>query len=108
MEIRRGSVYWIDLNPAKGSEIKKIRPCVTLGIDPINRARRTIVVIPLSTSGPEISPLVINVKCKNKNAFAVIDQIRAVDKSRFKKKMVDLSIEDIQNIEDGVRTVLGL
>ena len=46
----RGDIYWVDLNPTTGSEINKQRPCVLVGATPINQARHTVVVVPLSTS----------------------------------------------------------
>lgn len=108
MEIKRGGVYWIDLDPTQGSEIKKTRPCVVFGIDPINQARKTVVVIPLSTSGTVRPPLVIGVNCKEKKASVVIDQIRAVDKSRFKDKFCDLTSEEMREIEEAAKIIFGL
>jgi len=108
MEIKRGSVYWIDLNPTRGLEIRKKRPCVVIGGDPINQARRTVVVIPLSSSGKEHPPLAISVNCMDRKAIAVIDQIRAVDKSRFMEKCDQLDQEELVELEKGLRVVLGI
>lgn len=108
MEITRGSVYWIDLNPTQGSEIQKVRPCVVVGVNPINRERKTVVVIPLSTAGNIRPPLTIQVTCDQKQALAVIDQIRAVDKSRFKEKLCELSLEEMEDIKEAMRVVLGI
>ena len=108
MQIKRGSVYWVDLDPTRGSEIKKERPCVVLGVDPINEARKTVVIIPLSKSAASRPPLVVSVTCGKEKAVAVIDQIRAVDKSRLTNKICDLTYDEMQAIEDGARVVLGL
>ena len=48
-KLKRGNVYWVNLNPTQGSEIKKIRPCVLVGASPLNQARRTTGCPPLST-----------------------------------------------------------
>ena len=48
--MKRGDVYWVNLDPAQSSEIKKKRPCIIIGATPITKARRTVVVILLSTS----------------------------------------------------------
>ncbi len=98
----------MDLNPTRGSEINKKRPCVVLGVDPINTARRTVVVVPLSSAGKEHPPLAIGVSCMNKKGIAVIDQIRAVDKSRFLSKCGVLSHEEMEVVEKGLRVILGL
>lgn len=108
MEIKRGSLYWVDLDPTRGSEIKKKRPCVVMGVDPINRARRTVVMIPLSSSGSDHPPLAIGVQCLGKRAIAIIDQIRAVDKLRLIQECGCLSQEEMSQIENGVRMVLGI
>jgi mRNA interferase MazF len=46
----RGDVYWLNLHSTQGSEIQKRHPCVLIGATAINQARRTVMVIPLSTS----------------------------------------------------------
>lgn len=106
--IHRGSVHWINLEPAQGAEIKKTRPCVVVSIDPINRARHTAVVIPLSSSAQPRPPLTIPVMCDNRPSVAVIDQIRTVDKSRFSGKMCDVSEREMQAIDSALLIVLGL
>lgn len=98
----------MDLDPTRGSEIKKERPYVVLGVDPINEARRTVVIIPLSKAAKPRPPLVVSVACGEEKAVAVIDQIRAVDKSRFTNKICDLTPNEMQAIENGMRVVLGL
>ena len=79
--MQRGDVYWVNLDPTVGAEIRKQRPCVLIGATPISMARRTVVVIPLSTSAKARPPLTIAVKCLGQTSTAVCDQIRAVDKS---------------------------
>lgn len=106
--MNRGDIYWIDLNPTTGSEINKLRPCVLVGATPINKARRTVVVIPLSTSANARPPLTISVTCLNKKVTAVCDQIRAIDKNRLKKRAGKLTIADMSALDDGLRQTLSL
>ena len=106
--MNRGDIYWVDLNPTKGSEINKSRPCVLVGATPINQARRTIVVVPLSTSAKVRPPITISVLCLGKKVTAVCDQIRAVDKSRLKDQSGCLSAKDLNALDDGLRQVLSL
>jgi hypothetical protein len=47
--VRRGEVWWVDLDPTRGGEIHKTRPAVVLPADALNRARRSVVVVTLST-----------------------------------------------------------
>ncbi|MFX5611461.1 type II toxin-antitoxin system PemK/MazF family toxin, partial [Acinetobacter baumannii] len=48
--MNRGDVYWVDLDPTRGAEIQKKRPCVLVSLSTINQVRRTVIVVPLSTS----------------------------------------------------------
>lgn len=106
--MRRGDIYWVNLDPTVGSEIRKKRPCVLVGATPINEARRTVVVVPLSSVGISRPPLTIQVNCLGKQAVAVCDQIRAVDKSRMIERAGNLTKEDLSELENGLRQVLAL
>lgn len=106
--MNRGDIYWVDLNPTVGSEINKLRPCVLVGATPINQARHTVVVIPLSTAAKARPPLTIAIHALEKPCVAVCDQIRAVDKSRLKSLLGRLSQKDIEQLDDALRQVLSL
>ncbi|ADJ29883.1 MULTISPECIES: type II toxin-antitoxin system PemK/MazF family toxin [Nitrosococcus] len=104
----RGEVYWVNLNPTQGSEIRKRRPCVLVGATPINQARRTVVVVPLSTSAKPRPPLTVPIQGLAQPVVAVCDQIRAVDKSRLLEAAGRLSKKDLDALAEGLRQVLVL
>ncbi len=106
--MNRGDLFWVNLNPTVGSEIRKQRPCVILSANPINKARRTVVVVPLSTAAKEHPPIVVAVHALDRDAVAVGDQIRAIDKTRLVKYAGRLSPQDMEKIVDGLRQVLVL
>lgn len=106
--MNRGDIYWVDFNPTTGSEINKLRSCVLVGATPINQARNTVVIVPLSTSAKARPPLTISVSCLNKQVTAVCDQIRTVDKSRLRNQAGSLSQRDLNSLDDGLRQVLSL
>jgi mRNA interferase MazF len=108
LNLSRGNVFWVNLDPTQGSEISKLRPCVLVGATPINRARRTVVVVPLSTGGKPRPPLAIPVRCLDKDVIAVCDQILAIDKTRLVKGAGLLSAKDLEAIDDGLRQILSL
>ena len=56
--VRRGDIWWVSLDPTQGGEIRKTRPAVVITVNALNRARRTVVVVPLST-GPEPRPPIV-------------------------------------------------
>jgi len=108
LNLKRGNVFWVNLDPTVGSEIRKKRPCVIIGATPINKARRTVIVLPLSSSGSPRPPITVEVECLGRKAIAVIDQIRAIDKSRLLEQAGSLSKTDLETIERALRVVLGL
>lgn len=104
----RGEVWWVGLDPTRGAEIRKTRPCVVITDDGINRYRNTHVVIALSTTTPKKWPLYVPVPSISANTQAVIDQVRAMDKRRFLKRMGVVSGADMERIDEALRTVLNL
>jgi len=105
---QRGEVWWVRLDPALGSEIAKTRPCLILSSNIINERRRTIVVVPLSSSPQASPPLLVPVQCGGREVVAVTDQIRAVSKERLDRCMGTLSRQELEAVEQGVRDVLEL
>lgn len=108
MTPRRGEVWWVRLGPAVGSEIRKTRPCLVVGTNVLNERRRTVVVIPLSSSPQAAAPLLLPLNCAGRRVVAVLDQIRAVTKERFARRMGELSAEDLAAVEEALRLVLEL
>jgi mRNA interferase MazF len=106
--VRRGEVWWVDLDPTRGGEIRKTRPAVVLTADALNRARRTVVVVPLSTGPTPRPPIVVAIASAGAGSIAVCDQVRAVDKIRLTRLVGQLATADLRIVEDGVRVVLGL
>ena len=84
--VRRFDVFLINLDPTIGSEIKKTRPCLIISPDEINRHIRTVIVAPMTTAGKDY-PTRVPCKFQNKKGQIVLDQIRAIDKSRLVKKL---------------------
>ena len=107
--VQRGQVYWVMLDPVRGSEISKTRPCVVLSANEINRRRNTVLVVPL-TSTPEAVhfPLLINVPSAGIGSKARSEQIRNVDKSRLARLIGQISDADLGAISDGIAKVLGI
>ena len=108
MTIERGEIWWVNLDPAVGREIKKRRPCVVLSANEINNLRSTPVVVPLSSSPEAAPPIVLSVPSAGRNSVAVLDQIRAVDKKRFVSRAGVLADVDLRSLEMALKSVLQL
>lgn len=80
--VSRGEVYLVDLNPTRGDEIKKARPCVVVSPDELNAHLRTFIVAPLTTGGQPY-PFRIPCRFKGRQGHIVLDQLRTVDRERM-------------------------
>lgn len=84
--VTRFDVYWVDLNPTVGTEINKIRPCVIVSPDVLNKTLDTAIIAPLTTAIRKY-PSRINCTVVGKLSQVCLDQITAVDQRRLLKKM---------------------
>jgi mRNA interferase MazF len=106
--VRRGDIWWVALDPTPGSEIRKTRPAVVLSADGLNRVRRTVLVVPLSTGPAPRPPIVVATPSAGAASVAVCDQLRAVDRTRLTRADGALSAADLRAVEAGLRAVLEL
>lgn len=98
MEIRQYHIVLVNLEPTIGSEIKKIRPCVVISPDEMNKYLRTVVIAPMTTSSKKY-PTRFEIRHDNKIGWVVLDQIRTIDKQRIIKELGKLSKSEIQAIK---------
>ena len=104
----RGDIWWVSLDPTLGSEIRKTRPCVVISVKVLNERRRTVVVVPLSSSPKASPPILIPISCQGLTAVAVSDQIRAVAKERLRSRLGVVTTEEMAALEDGLRQIMQL
>ncbi len=94
--VKRFEIYLVQLNPTVGSEIQKTRPCIIISPDEMN-ALKTVIVAPMTSKGfdfvfrPKIT-------FEKKDGFVLLDQIRAVDKTRLVKKLGTVNKKTAQSI----------
>jgi mRNA interferase MazF len=106
--VRRGDIWWVNLDPTQGNEIRKTRPAVVMTANALNRARRMVIVVPLSTGPEPRPPIVVATPSAGPDSVAVCDQLRTVDKRGLTRLAGQLSIADLRAIEEGLRRVLEL
>ncbi|MBW1902263.1 MAG: type II toxin-antitoxin system PemK/MazF family toxin [Deltaproteobacteria bacterium] len=110
----RGDIYWINLDPTIGAEIKKTRPCVIISPDAANQSGPLVIVAPITKAEgkkvhfheillpKESSTLQYNSKIK-------VFQLRCVDKKRLSKsKIGSISMYLIKELDEKIRIVTGL
>ncbi|MBI5445515.1 MAG: type II toxin-antitoxin system PemK/MazF family toxin [Deltaproteobacteria bacterium] len=106
--MQQGEIWWVNLDPTLGSEIRKTRPCLVLTHDTLNRLRKTVVVVPLSTAAKPHPPITVSLTCRGRPAVAVIDQIRAISKQRLKSRIEAVPAETLNVVFQALTTILGL
>jgi len=106
--MRRGAVYWINLEPSSPPELGKVRPAILISNTTYNDRLDSVVVLPLSTRAPEIWPLRIEVAITGmKPSFIVVPGIRQVSKTRLHELVAQAPTEILERIDDALAAYLG-
>jgi len=105
---RRGDVYWVALDPAKGTEIRKTRPAVIVSNDSCNAFGTRVVVLPVTSNVSSLFPGEAHIDLSGKPARVLGDQIRSLDKSRLRSRIDRLTVSEMAAVEDALRITLDL
>ena len=88
--VKRGEVYWVNLDPTVGTEIKKTRPCLIVSPDDLNAILPRVIVAPLTSKGQGLGCRP-EVDFAGKKTRVLLDQIRTIDKQRLLGKMGEIN-----------------
>jgi mRNA interferase MazF len=105
MVIKQYDILLINLDPTVGHEIKKVRPCVIISPDELNRNIETVIIAPMTTRGHAF-PTRVPVRFKAKDGWIVLDQIRTVDRKRLVKKVGKLDDETAREVKAMIQEML--
>lgn len=86
MVVVRFEVWLVTLDPTRGSEIAKTRPCLVISPDSVNHALNTVIVAPL-TSTRKPYPTRVDCQFDGREGQIALDQTRSVDKVRLMKRL---------------------
>ena len=103
--IKQYEVYWANLDPTVGSEIKKVRPCVVVSPDEMNKYLNTITIAPLTTKS-KAYPTRVKTKMKGKASWIVLDQLRTIDRARLYEHMGSIDASTIQQVKQLIKAML--
>jgi mRNA interferase MazF len=95
--VRRGEIWLVNLDPTVGREIQKSRPCVVISPPEMHDYLRTAIVAPMTT-GSRPAPFRIAVQHAGKDGLILLDQIRAVDKTRLTARRGVLTPETLDTV----------
>ena len=109
---RQLEIRWIDLEPTRGSETRKKRPCVIIQADIINRGSKTVIIAPI-LPGHKNWPFVVNVIPSKSNGLDKerhinLKQMRAVDISRIQNRQGILEQEYLKSLQEAIKIIFAL
>ena len=114
MVIKKGSIYWVDFSPGKGSEPKGRRPGLVIQNNILNESKLNTVLMVAITSTMKFGELPGNIVLRKgeanlpKKCVINVTQIKSVDKKSLKEKIGSLSQEKMDQVYEGVKLVMGI
>jgi mRNA interferase MazF len=113
MNVRRGAVVVVELDPAAGHEQRGVRPCIVVSDPEIIGDQRfpLVCVVPVTGTPGEgllYPPLAAGASGLAKKSFALIDQLRSIDKRRIRSIFGEVAPEEMTAVDDGLAAFLGL
>jgi mRNA interferase MazF len=108
VSMKRGEVWWVDFEPAVGSEVRKTRPAVIVSNDASNNSMSRVQVVPVTSNTSKVYVFESRIGLKGAQGKAMADQITTADKQRLKKRIGKLSTSEMLGIERSIKVQLGL
>jgi mRNA interferase MazF len=105
---KRGEIYWVNLDPTIGGETKKTRPALVVSNDIGNEMSSIIMVAPITSKVKNIYPFEVKVSVDGKAGKIMLNQCRAIDKSRLIRGIEAVDQETMKSVEDALKIVFGL
>ncbi len=115
--MRRGDIYWVDLEPVRGAEANKVRPAVVVSNDAANRAagrggRGVVTVVPITSNTAKVYPFQVLLPAKDcglgTDSKAQAEQVRSVDVSRVGRVLGRVPGRRMAELDEALRLHLQL
>jgi mRNA interferase MazF len=105
---QRGDVFWVKLDPAQGTEMRKTRPAVVISNDSCNKYGSRVIVLPVTSNVESLFPGEAMIEIQGRSARVLGDPMRSLDKSRLGTRIGTLSPAELLAVEEAVLTTLGI
>ena len=113
INIKRGEIFYADLNPVIGSEQEGIRPVLIIQNDIGNKYSPTVIGVPITSAIKKINlpthiPISASIAGLSKNSIILVEQIRTLDKSRLKNKIGMLDPLTLEKVKKALKANFNL
>jgi mRNA interferase MazF len=113
MSIKRGEIFYAELNPVVGSEQGGTRPVLVIQNDIGNQYSPTTIIAAITSQISKAKlPTHVEVKARRsgleRDSVILTEQIRTIDKSRLKEKVAVLDEEVMLKVDEAIKISLGL
>lgn len=105
---KRGEIYWTNFEPAVGGETKKRRPGLIVSNNTGNEVSSVVMIAPITSKVKEVYPFEVKILLKGKPAKIMLNQCRAIDKSRLSEKMGEVNSATMHAVEQALRLVFAM
>ena len=105
---KRGDIYWTELEPTRGGETKKTRPALIVSNDIGNELSSVVMIAPITSKIARVYPFEVKTVVDGKDAKIMLNQCRAVDKSRLGQKMGTIDTHTLQEVVTAIKVVFGI
>lgn len=107
--MKQFQLFWVNLDPTIGAEMQKTRPCLIVSPEEMNSFLSTVIIAPLTSTAREL-PTRILIKATRQSglkndSYAVLDQIKTVDKSRLSNQIGEISEYEKHAVSDALKTM---
>ena len=113
MKLDRGTVVLVSLDPTLGHEQRGLRPCIIVSDPDVTEDQRypLLCVVPITGTpgkGALYPALASGSGDLRRRSFALLDQIRTIDKRHVHKVFGKIATDELEAIDDGLALLLGL
>lgn len=114
--MKRGEVWWAELEPRSGSEQRGRRPALIVSHEVFNRDPdwRSLIVVPLSTSqaqarrGPTAVPVSQAAHGLAPGSVALCHQVTTLDRSKLTRLIGAVHADVMKSVEAGLKLAMNL
>lgn len=109
-DISRGDIFYADLSPVVGCEQGGVRPVIILQNNTGNQYSPTTIICAITGRPKKPLPThatIIGTGGLLKDSFALLEQIRTIDRIRLREKLGKLEVQEMKEIDQALSISIG-